>query len=477
MKQLLREFLKSFRSKDKLKPEGPKPKSPEKIGRRPKKINIQVGIDFGTSTTKVAFFQLSSLGSKIQPVLFNHRLKSYPVYCLPSLAAFDGDNNFLLGIEAAKFLATKPWDSGLRHFKMIVAGKYNDSFHDKTSSQLFSRNLGDNNEIEVEHVTAAFIAYSIRVSRKLIEEQYPDYQLDFAFNVCIPIDQVQDSKVKPVFDKILTCSQKIEAQWTHDKNHKELLDLAKNNLKNAEYDQEDPETRVFSVPEAVAEVASYFNSLKSQDGLHAVIDIGAGSTDISIFNLINIRRARERSFWYAARNLPRGGQRVEKIVFDYGTETGQELSGALILNQLSNFEGAPLILKNKIRKELNELWEESCSVWREAYGKNRQQSSWERDKVKVFICGGGSNIPIVRDIFKESWMSGWGPYPISDLPFEEDYNSTNENVPFKRMSVAFGLARPLPVFKEYVLPNDCPNQTPAPLPQRTPPADPFWYLE
>ena len=47
----------------------------------------------------------------------------------------------------------------------------------------------------------------------------------------------------------------------------------------------DPDARVFAVPEAVAQVACYFSSLQRESGLHAIIDIGSGTTDVSIFNL------------------------------------------------------------------------------------------------------------------------------------------------------------------------------------------------
>ncbi|KMP10354.1 hypothetical protein UZ36_07900 [Candidatus Nitromaritima sp. SCGC AAA799-C22] len=481
MKKWFQGFLRSFKAEDKVKDEERTPqtptKAPTKVGRAREIIYVQVGIDFGTSSTKIAFTQLGSMGSKVKPLLFNHGLKSYPAYCLPSLAALDDDRKFLLGIEAARFLETKPWDTGLRRFKVVVAGKYNHSFQDEETSRLFHdyliRNFTEQSGIEAEHVTAAFIAYSIRISRLIIEGYFPGWKLDFAFNICIPIDQIEENEVKAVFDKILACSQIIETQWKNEDDHSELLELAKSNLENAEYDQENSETRVFSVPEAIAEVVSYQNSLQSQDGLHAVIDFGAGSTDVSIFYLHDIRRSREISLWYAARNLPRGGHRVEKIVFDYLTESGQETSDGSILGVLQRFADTPSYLKDQVRNELYKLWKESCSVWRKAYGRNRRQSAWERDKVKVFLCGGGSDFPFVREIFKQSWMRDWGPYTIDDLPFQEDYDSTNNNIPFKRMSVAFGLTRPLPVLTKYILPNDCPDQTPDPIPERTP-LHPFW---
>ena len=55
-------------------------------------------------------------------------------------------------------------------------------------------------------------------------------------------------------------------------------------------------------------------------------------------------------------------------------------------------------------------------------------------------------------------------YPVHYLPAPEDYDSADGKVPFQRMAVAYGLSRPAPELGEFVLPADCPNHTPNPLP-------------
>ena len=60
-------------------------------------------------------------------------------------------------------------------------------------------------------------------------------------------------------------------------------------------------------------------------------------------------------------------------------------------------------------------------------------------------------------------MLDWGPYPIRDLPGPDVYESANANAPFTRLCVAYGLTTPHPVLGDYILPRDCPDQTPETL--------------
>jgi len=64
--------------------------------KRPEKKEIQVGLDFGTSNTKIVFKQYGKNDFRVMN--FNHNLKSYPNYCLPSLAAFNLSGELLLGM-------------------------------------------------------------------------------------------------------------------------------------------------------------------------------------------------------------------------------------------------------------------------------------------------------------------------------------------------------------------------------------------
>jgi hypothetical protein len=75
----------------------------------------------------------------------------------------------------------------------------------------------------------------------------------------------------------------------------------------------------------------------------------------------------------------------------------------------------------------------------------------------------------VEEVFAESWMNGpglnnWGPYPTAALPRPDNFDDDGGRIPFHRMSVAYGLAHPIPEWGidagGYVLPDDCPDNTP-----------------
>ena len=61
---------------------------------------IQVGLDFGTSTTKIAYRQVNPRG-QVRPLIFDHGLEGVPAFGLPTLAMVASDGRLLVGEEAA----------------------------------------------------------------------------------------------------------------------------------------------------------------------------------------------------------------------------------------------------------------------------------------------------------------------------------------------------------------------------------------
>src|SRR5260370_14773351 len=82
------------------------------------------------------------------------------------------------------------------------------------------------------------------------------------------------------------------------------------------------------MPESVGQVVCYLVSLKKRPGIHAVLDFGAGTTDVSIFNLSLPRREQPTTWWYAARNIPRGTAHLERMVADYLGEQNKGLKAS-----------------------------------------------------------------------------------------------------------------------------------------------------
>lgn len=445
------------------------------IRRKVEKIHINVGLDFGTSFTKVVY---SQGGKRFKRALsFDHNLPIYPNYCLPSVAAIGSNGDFLLGAKAARYLMDKEWDSGFRRFKVVVAGKYDSAFFDKATEENFLRyrqKVGYHHSFTPEKLTAIFLAYAIRECRERISNlpEYKDLDVDMEFNICVPIEHIENNVVRNAFEGIFKKAEAIERAM-QDKSQK-FNPITEEPPQ--EYYPSTKDSRVFAIPEAVASIASYLTSLRREDGLHAIIDLGAGTTDVSICNLVSPRGDSE-SLWYAAKNIPLGTINTEKHIANYLNASKEknrtcsccevyeilnELRGAFPINK--SYEKRRILLHRSIREEFSHIRKSDYyrNAWGGAYNHLRKQTKWE--KVEVFLTGGGSLLPFAEDAFCIPW---WelihSRYPISKLPEPDDYDPGFAEAPFERMTVAYGLSIPKPMLERYTLPKDAPDQTPPKL--------------
>jgi len=450
------------------------PEKPPPILRKKKeKVYIQVGLDFGTSATKVVFSQLGRRPFRV--LNFNHKLPNYPSYCIPSIGCIGENGRLHLGVSAARSLLNKEWDTGLQRLKVVVAGKYDSSFKDPLTEEKYYGHFKANkiSPIAPEILTAVFLAYVIRNSRKIIKSlpEYRDLDLDFAFNICMPIDHVENSRLKTVFEKIFASAESIENEW--GKNVKGFDPLkAAHALKNHSRNKE---SKIFAVPEAVASFASYLISLRKREGLHAVVDLGAGTTDLSICNLF-LDTGKIKTCWYAARNLPRGTVRIERALAQRIAQLSGQNSCTSndICECLDSFSSTPersgklqkyKKLNNVVLRELRDLRDsrEYKETWSSAYRNLKKDYLWK--DVEVFACGGGSSLPHIDKAFAKPWWANLNTkYRVSKLPVPDNYEPGKSGAPFERMSVAYGLAIPFPQIDDFTLPPDSPDHTPEPPP-------------
>lgn len=452
----------------------------------PEVSRIQVGVDFGTSATKVAYWKLGD--NYRHALLFKHSLACYPQYCLPSLAALDDEDRVLLGIEAARYLEKRAWDEGIRGMKVLVSGNYNCDFQDQELVMQFENAIKAHSKISCEFspetLTAGFLAYTFRTIRDLIEkkEEFKNKNIDLAFNVGIPIDHIEENPIRDAFEKILAWAEIIERKWPRSRTTiewDEVRDLEHEALyeRTDGYLRKDPTARVFLVPEAVAESIAYLKSLRRRKGIHALVDLGAGTTDVSIFHVTDVKTS-DPVYWYAARNVPCGGLNIERLISNHLTKKGipSELEVAKTLKQIvinGSSGGLSQEIMSAVEIEIRKIWRSTLPVWSKAYAHHKKQSFWERNKVQVILSGGGSDLPYAEDIFSKSWMDGWGPYGIHTLPVPGDFKAS-AYVPFYRMSVAYGLTIPVPELGDTTLPSDSPDTTPPPPPMWEAPGDGYY---
>jgi hypothetical protein len=489
MTKWLRGFLRSFSSSAPTTPSQSETKEPAQVNRRAtasiapsqaptsakalppgirirrKRVRLQVGVDFGTSSTKVAYQQIGSGVRRVTALLLGHKLPHYPEFCIPSVAAFDR-GNFIVGEKAARFLADRPITEGFRFLKLVLAGQYDKSFLDPLLDEMFHAYLNRWSSLSrgagIEHVVVSFLASTLHEIKRSLRTQFANQELEMAFNVCAPIDHIQNSPLKTVFERILSAAEMVESNVNACEDGNDLLERSCLAYLSAHENKPDAERKVSFVPESVGAIASYLASLQVRNGIHAVYDFGSGTTDVSIFDVSNVGKGTPFTYWRSARNLPRGSQRTERIVTDFLKleKPATRLSDVDVSVATLALSKQSRVLQEQVRCELRALWEDSHIAWREAYGTLRKQSEWEKGKVQVFVCGGASRLPLIKEIFSESWMRNWGPYPIRDLPGPDVYESANAKAPFNRLCVAYGLTTPRLELGEYLLPRDCPEHTP-----------------
>jgi hypothetical protein len=396
-----------------------------------------------------------------------HGLPNLPGFFIPSLACFDRKGNLLLGHVAAGALATADWRAGLTHFKMLMAGRVNESYRDRQADDRFKehakRSVGENSHCSPDTIAASFLAYAMRRARLRLAAAYPSSKLDIAFNVCVPIDQRENNEILEKFRRVVQIAEVLDRGTETSAETRWWMDQAARLL--ADGYEVWPESRVFVIPEAIAGVAAYLTSLQRRDGLHALIDIGSGTTDISIFSLGSTGKQERGSEWLAALSIPRGASLVENEVTAELAKRGlASVTRDDLVEVMAGRHSMSDQCASRMEEALTSIWMRSHRCWAMAYGKRRRQQLWERQNVREFLSGGGGLIPAAKRIFATAWEKKWGPYPCVIVPEPDDYARAATGIPFARLCVAYGLCTPEPELEAYVLPADAPDRTPPPPP-------------
>jgi hypothetical protein len=443
---------------------GPKEPAPD-VFRRRGRLDIQVGLDFGTSSTKAIFREIGTSTDVRHVVDFGQSSREYPSFCSPSMGVIDKDRKLLWGWGAAATPEFEAIWGGIRRLKVVVAGRVEERFLDVSLARDFDEYLWshriDPSEYHPEYVGAAALAYQMEAVRSQLQRRYGSTQLDVRYNVCAPIEHIEHNPLLTTYCRMChVAEQLLGIRDLQTLAVDALLDLIAAKYGSAS-PSERPDGRVFVIPESVAQVACYVSSLEAKEGLHGVIDIGAGTTDIGIFNLRKSAEEGSLCYWYSAANIPLGSGLVERRVADHLLSGWSEESPPLArMSLIDSLFGEPSLEISKIvAASLEAIERATRPVWVKAYNKYKLQSSWHG--IPVFLVGGGSRIRGSQRIFSTSWAPRQiEAHAIRGLPTPRQID-LQSGVDFGRLGVAYGLSYAKPELAEFRLPMDSPNQTPA----------------
>ena len=416
--------------------------------------DVSVGLDFGTHGPKVVYYLRSAGARTFRPLSFGHSLTSWPRFVLPAVGVIDS-GQLIWGERAGELLESRAWDDGIRRLKALFAARGSSAFADNALDSAYlgylSRCGVKPSEWVPEVVMTAALALQIETVYTLLKRELGAQTVRAQFAIPVPIDQVQNSRVFSLYRRVANAAATlVDRDGALTVPRQQLMNAAAERF-SAASDAESAECNVDIMPEAVAQLASYRTSLSSEEGVHGVVDIGAGTTDVSVFMFAKDRHAGISVTWYGAVAAPLATSHVFSRLADRVTGKAERRATE------SEIRDACASFADDVRTVLESIripWAQRA--WATGFGHNKKQSTWTRRP--VFLCGGGAALPNAEKVFQRAWIEKWGPHPIKPLPVPRDYDG--KGVPFDRMAVAYGLAIPRPEHGDYVLPNDAPDHTP-----------------
>lgn len=305
-------------------------------------------------------------------------------------------------------------------------------------------------------------------------------------NICVPTSTFRDDLVILTYEVVLHEANRISDALIANPGNDEF-NLEKINAALDACILPPRENKMtFVVSEALAEVMAYVHSSAVQPDKHVLVDVGAGTTDVSFF----YPNMRERKiWWYGTGTLPVAGDAVDDALVsalrrkypEFDEMNGVELAERTRKAKEKWAEDTALVLDIGHR-EYRLTWGEAISaanavfdrimdgyrkIWGHAYDRDRGTNRWA--DVKVIIGGGSSYLPRIHRLFCRSvydlipnWQEEYFPVP-NDLDW-------GDLVPgdFHRLAVAYGLSTPFPALpgEGFPSPMDSPNPPQQYMPRR-----------
>lgn len=451
-------------------PEGPFAPLPRTISSpaihsRERLVRVLVGIDFGTKNTKVAYSVIGGMSQEVTPLIFRSESDD-ECFCIPSVAAFTSQDELLFGERAEAVVRNRSYYEGLRNMKTLLAGRYSPEFLDvpgrKRFEELCARELGSRLQCPIESLVAVFLAHVMDLTRRRLAEEprLGGRDFDISFACCMPIHYRRSEYVKIAFERVLALAHHLSLEFESDlqsSKFERALEFADKHWPDVRFEREAPENRVYFVDESTAQASSYFSSQGRRDGAHALIDFGAGTTDITIYYLENVKQPDEKQLILSSVSIPQGAARVEDQAVRLLQERGVTPTPQKVFQAIRRVRDGDADFLQHARREIWDLFVLSCEAWRRAYGRENmaRQGLWDSSAgVHVFRCGGASRNPLIREYFCHSWYDWdgsrlkppelrWGPYNLADLPQprEQFYSNRHDGqIPYMRVAVAVGMA-------------------------------------
>lgn len=402
-------------------------------------IDIVIGFDFGTSSTRVVMRSPFIQGGRAQAVDWGRLGHKDNPHFLPTRPYFDqnGQLNLVSIPSGAHFPALK--------MKVIDEVKGNRSSRSSEMTHTHSE------------LAVGYIGQALRIARMWFistqQKIYGTRSIRWHLNLGIPSTGHSDDDVRKHFLKLA------HAAWEISVHHEcptlniclEALEKADTSIALPEIDN----SRIHVIPEISAQVIGYSKSTSRKNGLHLLIDVGAGTTDICCFNLFGdehgmLASSVERLGVYELHTvrINEMRNRIEQWLKSYGSQ--EDPLHPLPVEVVDYFptkkdNGLALPFagdeqfKNEIMRTINKVLH---------YVRKRRYPNapeW-KSGITTFLTGGGSHVQVyrnARDEVNDWWQRNARVFGLKRHELEVPSNlvmDKTSKADYHRFSVAYGLS-------------------------------------
>jgi hypothetical protein len=237
-------------------------------------IDVYVGVDFGTTFSKVSFQIGAKDGTTKYSVRFARRGNEAD-YCLPSVLGYDK------GTRTLVFTQT-PEQRGLERvcyfkYSMIEEGVPRDV--EDLSGSGEARTSNDPQRL----CSAFYLAHLLKDVKKHVRERVPTVAqangVRWYVNMGVPVSDF-NAKPKPIYDEALNVAWELVENGEIE-DEMALSDIDRLYTQWMEHSKWS--ARLNTVPELYAEIIMFLQDKTVDSGFYSVIDIGGGTVDIAVF--------------------------------------------------------------------------------------------------------------------------------------------------------------------------------------------------
>jgi len=352
--------------------------------------------------------------SKYLAVIFPSVVRPNGTLCVPTAIGVSA-NRFVFGEEAESLPETRV----IRSVKMAIPcigtawGDYEAPFMDTSKAGYFT--IGPHS-LSATDLAMLYLANIIRQVKEEMRKYLPSgVHVQVFLNLAAPLNQlvrvsgdrtrvaatgevgIRDTIVSAHYvalgQRCLRVTDGSSNPWDV-RNAVEVIRKAK-----AERQLPLDDSPAYVVPEALAAITSYVNQPGAYSGRFMTLDVGAGSTDGSVFWLEK-HNGTTKPWYYAAASLHTGMDAIDRSLRGI-TQAYAGMSMRQRREDLQRKNGGLMLYREHCRRVLAQIYEHQRTTFGHGYLKEPQQRKWgDRDQAKVtlLLIGGGAQSDVIQDL-------------------------------------------------------------------------------